>query len=453
MQLTNIDFSFPVIFNLIVGIFLFLNMFIISVFSLVEKEKRAFWISIILMFVTPLAFFLLAITNFPYQSILVYVLIGIIFLLLLVFVLLFGKNIKAINDIPKSRFDERDVVFSRNKLIKGEKNYLEYYKANPSKKKIDDSIRSLPGLLSPKASKYNKQLFEKADYYFSKTEELYPLVDGTVAKEKKNIKIENSTKAIKQKILEQGAVSVGITELKDYHLYSNKGRGGKYGEEIKKTHKIAIAFTVEMDRDLNRAAPEAPTVVESARQYFNAGKIATSIAENIRKMGFSAKAHIDGNYELICPLVARDAGLGEIGRMSILITPKLGPRVRIGVITTDLPLMKDNRIQDLSVIDFCTKCNKCAKVCPVNAIPLGAIKDINGVMKWKLKEDACFAYWNTIGTDCGICMATCPYSHPNNFFHRFIRKGIEKSSLFRSIATPLDDLFYGKNPKFYKSIN
>lgn len=65
------------------------------------------------------------------------------------------------------------------------------------------------------------------------------------------------------------------------------------------------------------------------------------LAEFMRSIGYPARAHIDGSYRVVCPLVARDAGLGEIGRMGLLMTPELGPRVRIAVVTTDLPLVPD----------------------------------------------------------------------------------------------------------------
>ena len=45
----------------------------------------------------------------------------------------------------------------------------------------------------------------------------------------------------------------------------------------------------------------------------------------IRRLGYPARAHIDGNYRVIAPLVARDAGLGEIGRMGLLMTPRSRP--------------------------------------------------------------------------------------------------------------------------------
>ncbi len=77
--------------------------------------------------------------------------------------------------------------------------------------------------------------------------------------------------------------------------------------------------------------------MESAHQYVEAARTAIQLAAFIRNLGYDARAHIDGNYQVIAPLVARDAGLGEIGRMSLLITPKHGPRVRLAVVTTNMP--------------------------------------------------------------------------------------------------------------------
>ena len=81
--------------------------------------------------------------------------------------------------------------------------------------------------------------------------------------------------------------------------------------------------------------------MESARRYLDSGAIAVQLALFLKGIGYRARAHIDGNYRVVCPLVARDAGLGEIGRMGILMTPALGPRVRIAVVTTDFPLVPD----------------------------------------------------------------------------------------------------------------
>ena len=117
----------------------------------------------------------------------------------------------------------------------------------------------------------------------------------------------------------------------------------------------------------------------------------------------------DGNYRVIAPLVARDAGLGELGRMGLLMTPELGPRVRLGVVTTDLPLVADQAVRDPSVIDFCTNCKKCAEVCPSRAISFGDKEEVDGVLRWQIDSEACFTFWCKVGTDCARCMSVCPY--------------------------------------------
>ncbi len=193
-------------------------------------------------------------------------------------------------------------------------------------------------------------------------------------------------------------------------------------------------------------APAGPAVMESAQQYLNAGSIAVQIAAFIRNLGYPARAHIDGNYDVVCPLVARDAGLGEIGRMGLLMTPNLGPRVRIGVITTDIPLILNKYMHNHSVIDFCTICKKCADVCPSQSISFNDMEDIDGIKRWQINQEACYTFWTKVGTDCGRCVSVCPYSHPDNLMHNLVRAGIKNSFIFRRFALKMDDVLYGRKP-------
>ena len=243
-----------------------------------------------------------------------------------------------------------------------------------------------------------------------------------------------------------GGVSFGVTRLQEYHKYSHVGRGGSYGEEVKLDHPHAIAITTEMDKDMMDHAPFGPTVMESGQQYVDSGVIALQIAQYLRHLGYEARAHIDGNYRVVCPLVAKDAGLGEIGRMGLLMTPELGPRVRIAVVTTDAPLEISTRSDEPSMIDFCLQCKKCADVCPSNAISFDAPKEIEGITRWQINQEACFTLWKKIGTDCGRCVSVCPYSHPDNLLHNLVRKGLRQSAAFRKAALKMDDFFYGRKP-------
>ena len=348
---------------------------------------------------------------------------------------------------PDSRFDEREVIFARARLIPGTEQFQEYYREHPDHKEPDDAARSKPGLFSPEASLTDPLQSAAAEASFFLTEALREAVDGPVSGDHIPGSPEDFTQTVKYLASHYGALDVGIATLKPGQIYSHIGRGtGVYGAEVELPHPYGIAFTVEMDFNLTAAAPHPPITMESGRQYVEAARVAVQLAAFIRELGYSARAHIDGNYRVIAPLVARDAGLGEIGRMGLLISPKLGPRVRLGVVTTDLPLIPDEYKPDNSTLDFCRICKKCAYNCPSQSISLEDRLIDNGVLRWKINPESCYQYWRVVGTDCGKCLAVCPYSHPNNWIHNLVRLGIRKSGTFRRAALFLDDFFYGKKP-------
>jgi reductive dehalogenase len=417
-----------------------------GIFSYREKESRAVrvstWIAVI-----GVGIFTLATLLGDELKLILLGLIGVGFLGLLVLSVLPIGRLGVGNEIPESRFDERDIMFARARFVPGSLNYESYYQMRPEHKKVDDYTRSKPGLLSPDSKLANEYLFASPQASFTLTEVMGEMVDGNPADRKLTLPIEKMTGYVKGLTKFYGALDVGITVLHPYHLYSNIGRGkGVYGAEIPVEHTFAIAFSVEMAHEMVATNPNPPGAMETAKQYVEAGRVAVQLAEAIRQMGYQARAHIDGNYRVIAPLVARDAGLGEIGRMSLLITPKQGPRVRLGVVTTDLELVVDRRIPDSSVIDFCTTCKKCAENCPSGSIPFEARLEVDGAWRWRINPETCFLYWNMIGTDCGICMKVCPYSHPDSLPHNLLRWGIKRSGFMRRAALWMDDLFYGKKP-------
>ena len=411
-----------------------------------ENEKRATSIFLLAAVIFSLPFWIGSLFGtlfFVYFSwILLIISVVTIFFLLLPF----GNNKRWKHPVPTKRIDERDTMFSRNELIPETDDYLNYYSKNPEKEKSDNIFRSKPGLLTKGATQYNPFNFASAEASFDTVAIFKNSVNGPIADEKINTNPKDITAYIKAWSKKLGAVDCGITTLKEYHLYSVGGRAERRNKPINKHHEFAIAFTVEMDREMMMTAPASTVIMESAQQYLEAGRIAMQIASFIRKLGYEARAHIDGNYEVVCPLVARDAGLGELGRMGLLMTPKLGPRVRIGVVTTNLQLVTDEPLNDYSFIDFCIHCKKCADVCPSKAISFEDVQEVDGIKRWQINQELCFNYWSVIGTDCGRCVAVCPYSHPNNFLHNIVRTGIRQSAAFRKVALKLDDVIYGRKP-------
>jgi ferredoxin len=415
--------------------------------SAIEREGRAAWIALGFAILGSLPLIGAALLAPLFVKLGALGLIGAAVVAAVVLILHPVGTLPSLQDIPSKRFDERDIVFARSRLVPGSAEFSSYYEMRPEHKSIDDRFRELPGLLSMEAQLANRWAFASAKASFFLTEAVREYVTGPVSTERKALSAPEMTEYVKALARYYGAFGVGVAGLWPYHVYTHIGRGsGKYGDPIDLPHAYAIAFSVEMSRKMMGPAPEAPTVMESARQYVEAARIALQLAAFIRHLGYPARAHIDGNYRVIAPLVARDAGLGEIGRMGLLMTPELGPRVRLGVVTTDLPLIPDDRLDGRAVIDFCRVCKKCAQNCPSRAIPFDDRKEHDGAYRWRIDADACFRYWNVIGTDCGRCIDVCPYSHPDTLAHRMVRWGVARSGGVRRAAVWLDDLFYGQRP-------
>ena len=423
---------------------LFFLFLFASIEFLLERERYALRKSLLLMLLAPLPFILAGILNIHSIEIMLSILT---LTILLVIIIPFKTPTGIIDMEPEGKYDERDTMFSRRELAPESERYKDYYQRNPEKESADMNFRKEPGLLASNSLYFNRKAFADAEASFAAVKLLHKRVDGNPARQRKVISSEEFSETLIKWMKELGALDVGFASLKPYHFYSVKGRGDSYGHIIESDDKFAIAFTVEMKREMVKPAPKASIVLESARQYLNSGNIAVQVAEHIRSMGYNARAHIDGNYQVVCPLVARDAGLGEIGRMGLLMTPKQGPRVRIAVVTTDLKLNTHSYTPDTSILDFCMKCKKCASCCPAKSIELSKPQINQDVKRWKINSVSCYTYWCKAGTDCGRCMAICPYSHPDKGLHKLIRWGIKKSRSFRTLAVWLDDFFYGKLPK------
>ncbi|HKK10578.1 MAG TPA: 4Fe-4S dicluster domain-containing protein [Bacteroidales bacterium] len=428
------------------GILAFLLM-VAAMISWLEKERRAAK-SFSRMLIVVLAAYTLPVI-FP-EPFMIYSIAGLtaVWVLAIIVAAVPFNNFRITRwEKPLVRIDERTIMFSRNLLKPESKRYNEYYKTHPEHQEPDNVFRENPGLLSEKSKYFSPGTFHAAVSAFDVIEYLRDMAERKPAANKIAVDSDAMPPFLEKWSKKMGAHSFGITKLHEYHKYSVVGRGEAYGQKVVLNHQNAIAVTTEMDHEMVSYAPQGPIVMESARQYVNSGVIALKLAGYIRSLGYEARAHIDGNYRVVCPLVAKDAGLGEIGRMGLLMTPKLGPRVRIAVVTTNMPLRLSKKTSAPSVIDFCLKCKKCADVCPSNAIQHEEPGVVDGIKRWKINQEACFTVWTKFGTDCGRCMAVCPYSHPNNIMHNLIRKGLEHSNIFRSAALKMDDVVYGRKPK------
>jgi ferredoxin len=355
-------------------VFIFLILFFVwfSFVSLVEKEKKAFLqsaIILILLLCLNILFFLFA------PPLITYLFAGMavfptVFFLWLIISPTPKKGIEIVGD--QKKIDERDVIFARFDLQEGTQVFRDYYDNHPGLGSIDRQIRQLPDLFTSSHNKKNPNLFSLAAAEFDFLEHQLTQVDGRTKSETINLTEDENVRLIKRVVKYLGSELCGIGTLNQFYVYSHTGRGPDvYGKEIILDHRFAIVFALEMDLAMVAAAPRAPVIVETGKQYVEAAKISIILANFIRRMGYSARAHVAGsNYLAMLPPLAWEAGLGELGRMGTLITTKYGPRARLGLVTTSLPLELD-KPKILGIQDFCEKCQKCALNCPAQAIPFG----------------------------------------------------------------------------------
>lgn len=348
------------------------------------------------------------------------------------------------------QFDERDNVFSRRDLKPGSPEYEDMYHRHPEWKEVDDHIRSLPGL-GAHTSPADLPMFG-APAWFMRRIGAPDFVDGTPQIRKTELTAERATVKVKEFARKLGADLVGVSEMNTAFTFSRRGRimypeEEPWSMEIKVNHRFAVSMGFREDLELVRTGPHPSEMIESGLIYFRSAAASVVLAQYIRSLGYPARAHHFRNYEVLSVPLAVEAGLGELGRCGFLLTREYGNCLRLSTVTTDLPLICDEPI-DIGVQDFCSRCKLCAEACPSGAIPSGDKVLTRGVEKWQIDDLKCYEFWNRVGTDCGICIGSCPWSEPDNWMHRTAADLASKSKPARIFLLWIYPLIYGKySPK------
>jgi hypothetical protein len=270
------------------------------------------------------------------------------------------------------RMDEREVVFARNRLVPGTKEFETFYRQHPEYKEFDDKRREKGlslgtyGCIDAPSEKPNVAAMVALRYFgahMAKPDIINPQQAPFFKGHKEMMRPGEATERIKGYTKHLGADLVGIARLDPLWTYSHKGTiyremwdhgdadWSEWGREINLKHTYAIVFAEEMERELIGASPHTPVFVESMRNYAKGAFITTQLAAYIANLGYSATANHVQHYDLVLPPLAADAGLGEVGRIGYLMTKEFGPRIRLSAVTTDLPLVPDKPV-DIGVENF-----------------------------------------------------------------------------------------------------
>lgn len=265
------------------------------------------------------------------------------------------------------------------------------------------------------------------------------LQDGASAPEKAKIDPKDAAELIKATSYFLGLDAVGISRCPEWTWYSHDARG----EKIDPPHDQAISMIVDQGYETmeGSSGDDWIAVAQSMRAYLRFSLLGGVIAKQIRNLGYKAKAHSVMDGEVLQPPLLLLAGMGEVSRIGeVILNPFLGPRLKSGVVTTDLPMAHDKPI-DFGLQKFCESCNKCARECPSGAITAGPKLMFNGYEIWKSDSQKCTTYRITTpgGAMCGRCMKTCPWNLEGLFAEKPFRWAAMNMPGAAPLLAKLDD--------------
>ncbi|MBN2185667.1 MAG: reductive dehalogenase [Candidatus Krumholzibacteriota bacterium] len=365
-----------------------------------------------------------------------------------------------------TRFDERDTVFSREALVEGSPEEIEYHGRYPEKIEVDrrlarfivSKMEGAPGTDDVAQGIYESQFIPSASLA------LPDMVDGVPSERRTEWSPREAKRKIKEFALFLGAGDVRIGPLRKEWVYSHRGsrpffdtgytnppyfkgvpdryQGAKYGEKIELDHKSAVSMAFPQSNEMIATGTSRAVDLETGNVYSRSVLASVQLARFIRALGYPARAHHLRNYCLLAVPVAVDSGIGELARSGYLVSRRFGANFRLATVTTDMPLEYDEPV-DIGIQDFCEKCKKCAVNCPSGAIEKGKKTLVRGIWKWQIDPEACLLYWGKAGYTCSICQSVCPWTKPRTFFHRTVATIAVKMPWMRRALVFGDDLVYG----------
>ncbi len=253
---------------------------------------------------------------------------------------------------------------------------------------------------------------------------------------------ELSSKKIKDQALKLGFSACGITEVS--YLSDHELRLQKWLNENRHGEMDYMSNNFEMRLDPALLVENARSVIVVLQNYYPEKQLHPDsdylisryaygedyhfvIKDKLRKLQAFINNEIAPNQSRVftdsAPVLERawavKAGLGWIGKNSLLITPRHGSYFFIAEIITDLELAYDNSYGG----NFCGDCRRCIDACPTQAIGQDRMIDSGKCIsyltiekKGELPEELKGKYKKWI-FGCDICQEVCPwnrFSIPHN---------------------------------------
>lgn len=228
-----------------------------------------------------------------------------------------------------------------------------------------------------------------------------------------------------------GAVAFGVTSadpfpdaLSTMHRHLASGMSGPlhftYQDPAQATDVTAsfpwarsiVVFAHGYLADSRAPSATGPTIGRFATRnhYAPVRRIAAGVREKLAAAGARAEVLIDDN-RLVDRAAAARAGVGWLGRSTMLLTPGHGPWLLLGSVVTDARLETTGPMRRT-----CGTCVDCIPACPTGAITPDGLDARLCISTW-LQAPGSIPHWIRPLIErriygCDDCLTSCPPGHP-----------------------------------------
>jgi epoxyqueuosine reductase len=246
---------------------------------------------------------------------------------------------------------------------------------------------------------------------------------------------ETVSNLIKNKAREIGFSACGITkvhslesERQALESWLGKGMNGSmdymtrnlekrlYPAELVEGAKSVITVLLNYYSPLKQTDPEAPVISKYAYgkdYHFVIKEKLNHLLNFIDKEIAPCKGRVFVDSAPVLEKAwAKEAGLGWIGKHSLLISREFGSFVFIGELIIDLELVYTTEIE----ADYCGSCTRCIDACPTKAIVSERVIDVRKCIAYQTienKDDSppeIRSKLNNRVFGCDICQDACPWN-------------------------------------------
>ena len=267
-----------------------------------------------------------------------------------------------------------------------------------------------------------------------------------------------------------GASAVGFVQLFDdttrklIYLEEVKGGPQTVFEDVEEGYETpekrviprkaewVVVYSVPMSNIGLAQAPSPLARGTTMQAYVRLYTIYNQLHEFIRGLGYRSYGATIMNGFGIYPAFAVLGGIGEQCRMDTVISPEYGSMMRLAALATDLPLAATLPIS-MGVKEYCAKCGLCARFCVSGAISADEAPGWIPKGPWSTpgheayfrETMKCRDMFYRTGSNCGVCIARCPFSQPDPEKYRaFLRQVPDMTAGRLPMAGPLP---YRRNPE------